>query len=139
MDRLVVGGPLGGSLGVGSGRALCRSDDGGAQLLTRRLVVVVKKDRGECATHVPFNVVAEHAKEDVSADAIGLAMMDGSDLEVDGFDATEGALDRCQALVGTYDLVGRHAVGVDGCADDINAVESSLIGNRLVIAFVPKA
>ena len=91
VDGGAVIGVLGASLFLSSGRGRCRGDAGGA--LGRSGVMVVEEQGGEASTHVPFEVVGEHAQQDVGADPVGRIVMNGAHLEVDGFEATEGALD----------------------------------------------
>ena len=81
----VDGGAVRCSLFLSTGEV--RGDAGGA--LGRSGVMVVE----EHSTHVPFEVVGEHAQQDVGADPVGRIVMNGAHLEVDGFEATEGALD----------------------------------------------
>ena len=45
-------------------------------------IVVLEQHRGEVALHAPDPVIGEHAQEDVSAHAMGLAMVDRADVEV---------------------------------------------------------
>ena len=47
---------------------------------------------------MPFEIVSEHAQQHVSAHALGAAMMNGPDFEIDGLEAAKGALDVCQTL-----------------------------------------
>jgi hypothetical protein len=42
---------------------------------------------------VPFDIIGQHAQEDVGADAVGEAVMDGTDAQVDRFQGSKGALD----------------------------------------------
>ena len=56
-------------------------------------IVVVEQHWCQRLTHVPFEMIGEHAKEHVSAHARAEPMEDGTDVEVDGLEAAEGALD----------------------------------------------
>ena len=94
--------------------------------------MVVEQEGGEFFSHVPLDVVGEHAEEDVGADAIRSVVVDGSDLEVHGFEAAEGAFDAGEALVGADGVVGVEAFGLDVGADDVDAVEL-LFGFDLVL------
>lgn len=62
------------------------------QLFGRSLgaLVIVEQNRRESPTHVPFKMAGEHAQQHVSADPVGQAVMDRSELEIDGFDQAEG-------------------------------------------------
>ena len=83
--------------------------------------MVVEEEGGEFFSHVPLDVVGEHA----TADAIRSVVVDGSDLEVHGFEAAEGALDAGEALVGADGVVGVEAFGLDVGADDVDAASCS--------------
>ncbi len=81
---------LAGSFSARGVGALCGRDDGGSRGGSLGALVIVEQDRSECLTHVPFEVVGEHAQQHVGADPIGQAVMDRSDLEINGFDRAEG-------------------------------------------------
>jgi ferric-dicitrate binding protein FerR (iron transport regulator) len=52
---------------------------------------------------VPGEVGGEHADEHVRADAAGEAVVDGSQVQIDGFEAAELRFDQAQSLVGLDD------------------------------------
>ena len=58
-----------------------------------RLVLVGKEQFAPGLAHMPLDGVGEHAEEDVGADSITQAVMDGADLEVDGLHRSKGAFD----------------------------------------------
>src|SRR5262249_6225490 len=92
-------------------------------------VVVIEEDRRQGSTHVPFDVVREHAEQDVSAYALLLAVMDWTDVELGGLQAAKGSLDVRQALVGT-DHIGRGQIlGRYRRTYDIDPVERGLGGD----------
>jgi hypothetical protein len=78
---------------------------------------------------VPFDIVGEHAQEDVGANAVGETMVDGPDAHVDGFEGEECALDLGQGLVGAHAVWGGEALRGQGCADDVDAVERGFGGD----------
>ena len=86
----------GGLLGHGRRRALRFGDDAVASGFGRFLVGIVVEHRLEAGAHLPFDVVGEHAQEDVGANAVGQPMVDRPHLEIDGLQAAEGALDESQ-------------------------------------------
>jgi hypothetical protein len=53
------------------------------------LIIIVEKNGSQKLPHVPLDKISQHAKEDVGTHALGKAMMDGADLEVDGFQTAE--------------------------------------------------
>ena len=69
VHRHSVVGAAGGRLAQGGGRALRRGDDGFAFGRCGGAVVVVEQDGRQAAAHVEFDVVGEHAEEDVGAHA----------------------------------------------------------------------
>jgi len=54
--------------------------------------------------HVPFDIVGEHAQEDVCAHAALQMMMDRADMQIDGFHRTERALDFGECFVTAHRL-----------------------------------
>ena len=80
VDRQAVPGSPGGLLGDGGGGALGLGDDAGAQRLGRLLLSVVVQHRRQALAHVPFEVVGEHAQEDVGAHALFEPVVDRPDL-----------------------------------------------------------
>ena len=80
-----------GGLGLGGGGAC-----GGSHRIPRGLgaLILVGKEQGTPGlSHVPLDVVGEHAEENVASDAIGEMVVDRADLQVDGFQRAEGPLD----------------------------------------------
>ena len=75
-----------------------------------RQIVVFEQHRGEVALHAPDDVVGQHAQEDVGGDAMGLAMVDRTDVEVARFDVAEAALGVAEPLVGENEGGGGEAV-----------------------------
>ena len=73
--------------------------------------------------HVPFEIVGEHAQQHVGAHAVGAAMMDGPDFEIDGLEAAEGALDAGEVFIGPDGRGGVERFGLEVGAQDIDAVE----------------
>src|SRR5258705_10630267 len=92
VDLSNVGGLFGKSLVLGGGGALGGSHDGSAGGLGLGLVIVVDKDGGQEVAHVPFHEVGQHAKQNVSADPVREAVMNGSHRQIDGLQTAEGPL-----------------------------------------------
>ncbi len=65
-------------------------------------LVVVEQHRRERPAHVPFEIIGQHAEENMGAHARADPVMDRADLDVDGLQAAEGALDTSEALVGQH-------------------------------------
>jgi hypothetical protein len=59
-----------------------------------------EQQRCQRPAHVPLDVIGEHAEKDMRLHPAGEAIVDGADLEVDGLERAEGALDVGEALVG---------------------------------------
>ena len=95
---------------------------------------VLEQDGGERLSHVPFEVVGEHAQEDVGTDPVGAAVVDGADLEVERLHAAEGGLHRGEGLVGADGLFGGEQFGLGIGAEDVEAVEGPFPGDGV---FVP--
>ena len=104
-----------------------------AERLGGLLVGIVVEHRREALAHVPLDMIGEHAQADVGAHARGGPMEDRSDLEIDGLDAAEGALDLGQALVGAHAGAVVEGLGGEAGADHVDAVEARL-GVDLVVS-----
>lgn len=102
-------------------------------------VVIVEEDRGQDFAHVPFDIVGQHAQEDMSLHAIGQAMVDGADFEIDALQAPERPLHLAQALVGAHGLVGREDLFGHTGSDHVDAVESRLLGDGSEVSLVDEA
>ncbi len=95
-------------------------------------ILVVEQHGLQFLAHVPFDVVGEHAQEDMGP-GLG-AVVDGTDLQIHGLQAAEGPFHRTQPLVGahragTVELALRQAG-----ADHVEAVEPGLGGDGSLIA-----
>src|SRR5258706_5907931 len=86
----------------------------------------MEEQRGQRLAQMPFDVIGEHAKKDMGTNAIGGPMADRANLEIDGLQATESALDAGQILVGLDALRRAHRVGRQAGADDIEPLETGL-------------
>ena len=86
-------------------------------------VVVVKQDRDEGFSHVPFHVVGEHAKKDVSSNSLSGVVINGPYFQIHGFVATKSAFNDCQTFVGFDSFVCGDGVFGKASSDDIDAVE----------------
>ena len=70
------------------------------------LVLVAEEQWTPCFTHVPLDVVGEHAQEDVGAYPCLEAVANRTHLEVDGLDRTKCPFDLTQTLVAADGVVG---------------------------------
>ena len=122
-----------------AGERLRRGHDGFAFGRRGGAVMVVEQDGRQAAAHVEFDVVGEHAEEDVGAHAGRGPMEHRADFEIDGLYRAEGALDLGQGFVGADRLLGRERLLRHVGADDIDAVEPGLGGDRVVGAAVGEA
>ena len=73
-----------------------RLDDGLTLRFGGFAIVVIEQDRRQICTHVPLDVVGEHADEDVAAYAILETVMNGTDFQIDGLDRAKRTLDARQ-------------------------------------------
>jgi hypothetical protein len=81
-----------------------------------------------------MDVIGEHAEKDVRPYPAGQPMVDGADVEVDRLERAEGALDVGEALVGEDRCAGIERLGRRRGAQDVEAVERRLAGDRRVVA-----
>ena len=88
---------------------------------------VVEQQRRQGVAQMPLNMIGEHAEEDVGPYTVGGPMADGTDIEVDGLEASEGAFDPREILVGLNGFFGIKLRGRHGRADHIDAVETGLL------------
>ena len=86
-------------------------------------------DYTEPGAHVPFHVVGQHAQEHMRADPVGGPVEHGPHLQVHGLQASEGALDRAQALVGAHGALGAEFARGQAGAHDVQAVQRRLRGD----------
>ncbi|EXI77322.1 MAG: hypothetical protein AW12_03119 [Candidatus Accumulibacter sp. BA-94] len=123
MQRRTVVGASGGILDLCVGRSLGRGDRG--RFLGRRRVdeLILEEHRFQTAAHMPFNVIGEHAQEDLRPHPLGAVVEDGSPLQIDHLDRTEGALDLRQAFVSGDRGIGRQLVGREAGANHIQPIE----------------
>jgi len=101
--------------------------------------VIVEQQFGPGAAQVPDEIIGEHGKKDVGADAVvglqptglsrGEAMMDRPDLEIDGLDRAEGALHPRERLVGEDRGRGVEQVCGHIGARHVEAVQRRLAGD----------
>ena len=67
--------------------------------LGRCLVVVIVEHGRELGTHVPLDMVGQHAQEDVCAHAITEPVVNGANVKIDSFYAPEGSLNLGEPFV----------------------------------------
>src|SRR5208282_974512 len=99
VDGETIVGSAGGLLGEGGGRSLSLCDRALAERLGGLLVGVVVEHGGQALAHVPFEIIGEHAEEDVGTHAVFEPVVDRPDMEVDGLDRPDGVLDQTQGFV----------------------------------------
>ena len=74
-------------------------------------------------------MAGEHAQEDMGAHPRHEPVVDRAKVQVDGLQATKGALDAGEVLVGADDTVGRQGFVLDAGTDDVKAVKPGFGGN----------
>ena len=89
----------------------------------RREVVLGVHERRERPAHVPFDVVGEHAQEDVRLHAVRGAVVDGPYEDVHPLEGAEGLLDIAERLVCSDHVRGGQPVRRLARADDVDAVK----------------
>jgi len=100
-----------GSLGAGFGFRGAGGLFGGHRVGSGGCGFLVVKEHGlENRAHVPFHVIGEHAQEHMGSHAVGVAVVDGAHLEIDGFDAAERVLHEAEVLVALDDVGGFKAL-----------------------------
>ncbi len=138
-ERGALVGPVAGAL------ALCRRgsfqgcDDGRPLGFGAGLVVLGLEDRLEAFAQVPFDVIGQHAQEEMGSDPGRQPAVDRPDLQVDAFERAKGALDLGQGLVAFDQFLGAHGLLRQVGADDIEAVEPGLGFDGLAAALVGEA
>src|SRR5450759_3234785 len=83
---------------------------------------------------MPHEVGGEHADEHVGPDPGLGPVVDGAQVQVDGFDGPEVSFYPGQGLVGRHDLGRVHLLGTDGGADDVDPVQGRLGGDLVLVA-----
>ena len=102
VNRQPVLGLPGGLFGDGGRGAFGLGNDAGALCFGGLLIGVVVEHGRQTLAHVPFQILGEHAQKHVGADAICQPVINRPDLQVDGLEAAEGALDQAQRLVAAH-------------------------------------
>ena len=106
----------------------------GSRVALAALVLVGKEQFAPGLLQMPFDIVGEHAEEDVGADSVAQTVMDGADLEVDGLQGAEGALDLREGFVVAHAACAIETFRCDRGADDGDAIEGRLRGNGVFLA-----
>ena len=116
VDGQAVVGALGCDLAFASSGTFGFRHDRSTCRFGRGSVVIVEKDGLEDLPHVPFDIVRERAQQHVSTNALGAAMMDRPDFEIDRLETSERALHSCEILVGPDG-----SRGIEDCGLDVGA------------------
>src|SRR5450756_2410742 len=83
---------------------------------------------------MPHEVGGEHADEHVGPDPGFGVVVDGAQVQVDGFEGAEVAFHPGQGLVGGHHLGRVHLLGADGGTDDVDPVQGRLGGDLVLVA-----
>ena len=102
-------------------------------------IVVVEEKRSQQLSHVPFDVVGQHAKQDVSADAIRQPVVNGPHMQVDGLETAKGSFHSREAFITGHDLFAGQGVGFDAGANDVDPVQALLAFDVGLFALVVEA
>ncbi len=109
-------------------------DDAGSQRLGGLPVRIVIEHRSETLSHVPLDIIGEHAQADMCAHARGSPMEDRSNLQVDGLDAADGAFNLSEAFVGSHTGAVIESFDREAGADHIDAIETRLVIDLIELA-----
>src|SRR6516162_242838 len=104
---------------AGEGSAFATGD-------ARCRIVLVEQHRSEALTHVPFQIIGQHAEQDVRAYSWRDPMEHRTQLKIDGLERAEGVLDAAETFVGAYRSGGIAVSCQQVGADHIDAVECGL-------------
>ena len=99
VNRESLLGPLGLGLGKGLLGPFCWCHHREAGSLGLVSVFVLKQKGSQGSSHVPLHVIGEHAEEDVGFHPVGQSVVDGADVEIDGFQCPKGPLHHGESLV----------------------------------------
>jgi hypothetical protein len=66
-------------------------DDGRSRGGSLGALMIVEQNGSQRLTHVPLEIIGEHAQQHVGTDPIGQAVVDRPDLKIDGLDGPERA------------------------------------------------
>src|SRR5262245_20812787 len=83
---------------------------------------------------MPFDVIGEHAQEDMRAHAARIPVADRANLEIDGLHRAEGPVDPGEVLVGVYGMIAGQRLPRYAGANDIDAIEPGLGGDLFDLA-----
>src|SRR5579859_4217078 len=86
----------------------------------------MEQQRCQSIAQVPFDMIGEHAEEDVGSYPVCGPVADRSDLQIDGLHVAEVALDAREVLAGLHRLVGIKPRGRHRGADHVDTVEASI-------------
>ena len=78
---------------------------------------------------MPLDMAGEHAQEDMGAHPWGEPVVDRTEVQIDGLQAAEGALEVGKVLVGADDAIGRQGFVFNARTDDVKTIEPGLGGD----------
>ena len=133
MHWQAVVGAAGRLLALGGIGALGFGDDAGAHRGGLVIGLVVEHG-GEPGAHVMLDVIGEHAQEDVGAHARRRPVEDRTQMDVDGLQGAERALDLGKTFVGADSRGVIERFLRQAGAHDINSVQRRLGGDRRGLA-----
>ena len=122
-------GAFAGGLALRRRRGLGLGHRRGALRVARGRIVLVEQHRGQAPAHVPFQIVGQHAEQDVRAHPRRGPMEHRTQLEIDGLQRAEGVLHAAETFVGAHRGGGIGLRGRQVGADHIDAVERGLGGD----------
>ena len=93
MYRQAIFGQSCGLLGDGGWGALRLRHHAFSQGFGSVPVGIIEQHGRQTLPHMPFEIIGQHAEEDVRPHPVRQPVMDGPDLQIDGFDAAKGPLD----------------------------------------------
>src|SRR5215467_12351145 len=134
VQRTAIGGNFAGALAQRRWRGLSRGDDRGALAGGGSGIVVIEQHGSQALAHVPFDMAGEHAQEDMGAHPRRQPVVDWAEVQIDGLQAAEGALDMGKVLVGTDNALGRQGFVLDAGTDGVKTIEPGLSSDARGVA-----
>jgi len=134
MHRSVVGGSFGACFADGVVRSPGRRHRRYALDRGGFFVIVVKQDRRQVLSHMPLDIVGQHAQKHVGSDSAVQAMVNRTNIEVHWLEAAERSFHDRQPFVRTNGLFCIHGLLASTGSDHIDAVQGGLRGNLVFIS-----
>ena len=87
-------------------------------------------------THVPFDVIREHAQEHMRSNTIIVPVANRTDVQINRLQTSKRMLDFCKALVRQHDMVRIHSLGRHARAKHVQAIQGCVRRNVVLTTCV---